>query len=276
VRWVQSTLNKILGLRLPLDGVMGPETRSAIRSFQQKQGLPVDGVVGPETERLLSAAIRGNSNGDSSSEFEAFDTELADHEWQSEVNRSSSAYIQWVQQSLNRILGLRLAVDGISGPQTRSAVRSIQQKYSLIVDGIVGPQTEQALIAAGAGYPPGGSPSYTPPASQPSISSRVQLAEQILNHGRILLWPYSPVSSSTSDGADAHNNVSDTADGRPAMRSHYENAPGGSVYLNTRMLDGMLKLARSYDMRVTSIAGGSHSATTQALLLTLTKSTGYV
>jgi hypothetical protein len=43
------------------------------------------------------------------------------------------------------------------------------------------------------------------------------------------------------------------------MRSHYENAPGGSVYLNTRMLDGMLKLARSYDMRVTSIAGGSHS-----------------
>jgi hypothetical protein len=59
-----------------------------------------------------------------------------------------------VQRSLNQHLGLRLAVDGISGPQTRAAVRSFQQRSGLSVDGIVGPRTEQALVAAGAGPPP--------------------------------------------------------------------------------------------------------------------------
>lgn len=56
IRWVQRSLNQILGLRLTEDGVMGPKTRSAIRSFQQQRGLKVDGVVGPQTERALVAA----------------------------------------------------------------------------------------------------------------------------------------------------------------------------------------------------------------------------
>ncbi|MBI2883598.1 MAG: peptidoglycan-binding protein, partial [Candidatus Methylomirabilis oxyfera] len=71
-----------------------------------------------------------------------FDTELIDFEWEGEVNRSSKDYIRWVQRSLNQILGLRLAVDGIMGPQTRSAIRSFQQKQGLAVDENVGPTTE--------------------------------------------------------------------------------------------------------------------------------------
>jgi Putative peptidoglycan binding domain len=61
VRWVQSTLNQILGLRLPVTGIMNAATRSAVRSFQQREGLPVDGIVGPDTERALSAARGGRS-----------------------------------------------------------------------------------------------------------------------------------------------------------------------------------------------------------------------
>lgn len=95
--------------------------------------------------------------------FVGFDVKTL--EWEAEVNRGSQEYIRWVQQALNKILGLRLAVDGIVGPITRSAIRSFQQKYGLLVDGIVGPQTEQALIGAGAGHPPGISSSpYLPPA----------------------------------------------------------------------------------------------------------------
>jgi hypothetical protein len=58
VRWVQSALNRVLGLRLPVDGVMGPETRSAIRSFQKRHGLATDGIVGPDTEEALREAAR--------------------------------------------------------------------------------------------------------------------------------------------------------------------------------------------------------------------------
>ena len=53
VRWVQDSLNRILGLRVPVTGVMGPETRSAVRSFQKQKGLPVSGILGPDTEKAL-------------------------------------------------------------------------------------------------------------------------------------------------------------------------------------------------------------------------------
>jgi len=54
---MQKALNQILGLRLPADGALGPQTRSAIRSFQQRAGLSPDGVVGPATEAALKAAL---------------------------------------------------------------------------------------------------------------------------------------------------------------------------------------------------------------------------
>lgn len=167
-RWVQDTLNRVVGLRLPVNGIIGPETRSAVRDFQRKQSLTVSGIVGPDTEEALKKAEAAGAAVPASDaqEFEWFGTELEE-----EVNRGSREYIQWVQTSLNRIVGLRLVVDGISGPKTRSAVRSFQQQRGLTVDGIVGPQTEGALIAAGAGTPPGGStPPYVPPPVVPTPS----------------------------------------------------------------------------------------------------------
>ena len=45
-----------------------------------------------------------------------------------------------------RNLGMLSAIpDGIAGPQTRSAVRSLQRRRRLTVDGIAGPQTRRAL-----------------------------------------------------------------------------------------------------------------------------------
>jgi outer membrane protein OmpA-like peptidoglycan-associated protein len=59
VRWIQDGLNRVLGLQLTVDGVAGPATRSAIRTFQQRQGLAADGIVGPATEAALKAALAG-------------------------------------------------------------------------------------------------------------------------------------------------------------------------------------------------------------------------
>lgn len=87
-----------------------------------------------------------------------------------QVDRNSPAYIKWVQRSLNNIMGLRLAVDGVSGSKTRSAVRSFQKRNGLSVDGIVGSNTEKTLIKAGA-IPPPISPDV-PPAPTPSGTAR--------------------------------------------------------------------------------------------------------
>lgn len=53
VRWIQSSLNRIVGLNLPVNGIMDAATRSALRRFQEQQGLPVDGIAGPETRQAL-------------------------------------------------------------------------------------------------------------------------------------------------------------------------------------------------------------------------------
>jgi hypothetical protein len=71
-----------------------------------------------------------------------------------QVDRKSRSYAKWVQQSLNKVMGLRLAIDGDIGRMTKSAIRDFQRRQGLTVDGIVGSNTERALIAAGAGQPP--------------------------------------------------------------------------------------------------------------------------
>lgn len=45
-----------LGYPLAADGDFGPETRAAVRAFQEDRGITVDGLVGPETERALAEA----------------------------------------------------------------------------------------------------------------------------------------------------------------------------------------------------------------------------
>ena len=47
-------LQRALG-GVKVDGVYGPETESAVRSFQSSNGLSVDGVVGPQTAAALRA-----------------------------------------------------------------------------------------------------------------------------------------------------------------------------------------------------------------------------
>jgi peptidoglycan hydrolase-like protein with peptidoglycan-binding domain len=118
VEILQGLLNA-RGHDLETDGIFGPLTAAAVRSFQQSRNISVDGIVGPQTWSALIVTVRQGSRGEA---------------------------VSTLQKALNA-RGADLAEDGIFGPLTEAAVKNYQQSRTLGVDGIVGPQTWNALIA---------------------------------------------------------------------------------------------------------------------------------
>ncbi|HXH01993.1 MAG TPA: peptidoglycan-binding protein [Candidatus Competibacteraceae bacterium] len=189
IRWVQESLNRILGLRLPVDGITGPETRSAIRSFQQREGLPVDGIVGPDTQEALLRARRGQTLLPAGSADQTAGAPASDKEWDDEeslesywlpigqpasntqpvLRRGSTGSA--VKELQNRLAALGFnpgPADGIFGSMTEVAVKAFQRSRGLAADGIVGSQTWGQLYAQpGTG---GAQPSPGPAAGEPQVT----------------------------------------------------------------------------------------------------------
>ncbi len=56
-KWLQGSLNTILGLNLDVDGEYGPMTRDAVSALQTKLGLTVDGIAGQITQAAIQAML---------------------------------------------------------------------------------------------------------------------------------------------------------------------------------------------------------------------------
>lgn len=91
-----------------IDGIEGSGTKNAYRNFQKYTGLTVDGIYGRNTNNKLIEVIKD------------------------------------LQGKLNS-KGYNLAVDGIAGDATISAVKDFQNKNNLVVDGIAGNKTYEKL-----------------------------------------------------------------------------------------------------------------------------------
>jgi peptidoglycan hydrolase-like protein with peptidoglycan-binding domain len=145
-------LQKALGIGA--DGIFGPQTEEAVRSFQARSGLTVDGIVGP----LTAAALRGSSSGSALSASIASVSPGQEGSTQdaADVSEGSAEGGAGAVQRLQS--ALRLPVDGDFGPETEDAVRRLQARHGLSVDGIVGPATWSVIGVDGE-------ETLTPPAS---------------------------------------------------------------------------------------------------------------
>jgi peptidoglycan hydrolase-like protein with peptidoglycan-binding domain len=142
----QRVVNLWIRLEVPerdeiaVDGFYGRETARATSDVQRSLGVAVDGIAGPDTRAALVeelAAAPGAVGpvdagaGPLLARGQAGDAVSA---WQRELNA-------W-----RRDAGLEvIAEDGIYGLVTESATRQFQAASDISVDGIVGPDTRSAL-----------------------------------------------------------------------------------------------------------------------------------
>jgi peptidoglycan hydrolase-like protein with peptidoglycan-binding domain len=127
VRWLQYLLVRRTLSYNQIDGIFGPATKTAVEQFQHEDHLTVDGIVGPVTWSALG--------GDG-----------AEPPTLSQGSRGT--VVEKLQQALNEGRGSFapnsnpvLALDGIYGPHTATAVEGAQRLGHISADGIVGLQT---------------------------------------------------------------------------------------------------------------------------------------
>jgi peptidoglycan hydrolase-like protein with peptidoglycan-binding domain len=122
-------LQRALGVHA--DGIFGPGTKKALRTFQARHHLHVDGVAGPATWSAVKRAQANTSRAATKTVKVNGKARIIGHS------------VRAVQHELG------IPADGIFGPQSLKALKRFQRAHGLADDGIVGPATWRALARDG-------------------------------------------------------------------------------------------------------------------------------
>lgn len=144
VKLLQWTLNHY-GLKTTVDGFFGVATDKNVRQYQADKGLKVDGIVGTNTWAALYGEHKKPSEpeGELPAELRNLMDIAPEHQFTLHEG-SARIEVKLLQWTLNQH-GLKTAVDGVYGPETKRNVRQYQADKGLKVDGIVGVNTWVAI-----------------------------------------------------------------------------------------------------------------------------------
>jgi peptidoglycan hydrolase-like protein with peptidoglycan-binding domain len=121
----------------PIDGIFGSKTLTAVRQFQDRNGLTADGVVGPVTrskiERITAAIPSSGALVSSSRTLRPGDS------------GSDVKQIQVLLKLAGHDVG---GADGVLGPKTQAGIEAFQRQAGVKIDGKIGPITRAQLSAA--------------------------------------------------------------------------------------------------------------------------------
>ena len=172
VKEIQGVLK---GLNLdpgPINGIMGPETRAAIKEFQSPKGLKETGRIDVKTltelhrqEEVVPSESMTGVNPDSISLSQNEISTLTSEKLRGQDNSVNLAAdfpsehlekvpslplksiekIKWMQAELKRAGFYDGSIDGKIGPQTKMSIKAFQKSKGLKSDGIIGPKTLEEL-----------------------------------------------------------------------------------------------------------------------------------
>ncbi|UOQ84074.1 peptidoglycan-binding protein [Gracilibacillus salinarum] len=98
-------------------GYYGVITEEAVKDFQRQRNLKVDGIAGPETYHAVQVLRKGDNG----------------------------KHVTQIQNQLKEAGHYSGSVDGIYGAGTKDSVKNFQREQGLTVDGVAGPNTRSAL-----------------------------------------------------------------------------------------------------------------------------------
>jgi zinc D-Ala-D-Ala carboxypeptidase len=187
------------------------------------------------------------------------------------IQRGSSGECVTTVQELLNAKGANVDTDGEFGEQTEQAVTTFQSDNGLEADGVVGPKTKAALQGdsggggddGGDGGNDGGGSGQCPSAEAQKIADLgIESGGPGAGSAQITFWS-THFASGVDDNASAFENIQAAQNGEQAARSTHGTAPGGSVCLDSRMLNGLAAVAQDHKLVISEIAGASHSATSR-------------
>jgi murein DD-endopeptidase MepM/ murein hydrolase activator NlpD len=158
-----------------VDGVAGPATVAAVRSFQRRSGLPVDGIAGARTRAALgrrggppygSRTMRPGARG---WDVAALQFALSAHGFPcGSLDGGFGSHLEAAVLRFQRFAGLPLA--GVAGPATRAALRRSPPRAPLAVRRPVAAPVGDRYGARGATWHPG--IDFPAPAGTPVAAAR--------------------------------------------------------------------------------------------------------
>ena len=135
---------------IDIDGIFGPRTEAAVKAFQRDYGLPETGVIDERTWNDMYNVYRGivestpeYYTGVPVAPYPGFVLSIGMRGNEVRLLQEYLAKLSEVYPEIPQV-----AVDGVFGPATRSAVMAAQQLFGLPVTGIVFALTWDAITSA--------------------------------------------------------------------------------------------------------------------------------
>ena len=135
---------------IDIDGIFGPRTEAAVKAFQRDYGLPETGIIDERTWNDMYNVYRGIV--ESTPEYYTGVPVAPYPGFVLSIGMRGNE-VRLLQEYLSKLSEVypeipQVAVDGVFGPATRSAVMAAQQLFGLPVTGIVFALTWDAITSA--------------------------------------------------------------------------------------------------------------------------------